>query len=140
MSHKVAVVCDPGIDGAFAVALALHDPALDVVGLLATAGNVSADPSVGAHTLAFFPCNSTGGLSTPAIATQVSGSTILAWVGRGIENNFSNAVPFDNQSNNYALVGAIPTWPHSKGWGYGPSGGLGLVVLVLIILLLMGRI
>ncbi len=39
-----------------------------------------------------------------------------------------------------ALVGAIPTWPHSKGWGYGPSGGLGLVVLVLIILLLMGRI
>jgi inosine-uridine nucleoside N-ribohydrolase len=43
MSHKIAVLCDPGIDGAFAVALALHEPALDVVGLLATAGNVSAE-------------------------------------------------------------------------------------------------
>lgn len=38
------------------------------------------------------------------------------------------------------LVGAVPTWPHSKSWGYGPSGGLGLVAVVLIILLLMGRI
>ena len=38
------------------------------------------------------------------------------------------------------LLGALPTWPHSRGWGYRPSGGLGLVVLVLIILLLMGRI
>ncbi len=38
------------------------------------------------------------------------------------------------------LVGAVPTWPHSKGWGYGPSGGLGLVVVILIVLLLMGRI
>ena len=38
------------------------------------------------------------------------------------------------------LVGAIPTWPHSKGWGYGPSGGLGLVVIVIVVLLLMGRI
>ena len=39
-----------------------------------------------------------------------------------------------------ALIGVIPTWPHSRGWGYGPSGGVGLVVLILIILLLMGRI
>ena len=39
-----------------------------------------------------------------------------------------------------ALVGAIPTWPHSRGWGYGPSGGVGLIVLILIILLVMGRI
>ena len=39
-----------------------------------------------------------------------------------------------------ALVGALPTWPHSRGWGYYPSGGLGLIVLVLIILLLLGRI
>ena len=39
-----------------------------------------------------------------------------------------------------ALVGAIPAWPHSRSWGYGPSGGLGLVVIVLIVLLLMGRI
>ena len=38
------------------------------------------------------------------------------------------------------LVGAIPTWPHSKNWGYYPSGGLGLVLLIVIILLLMGRI
>jgi hypothetical protein len=38
------------------------------------------------------------------------------------------------------LIGAIPSWPHSKGWGYGPSGGVGLVVLILIILLLMGKI
>jgi hypothetical protein len=38
------------------------------------------------------------------------------------------------------LVGAIPAWPHSRGWGYGPSGGLGLVLLILLVLLLMGRI
>jgi hypothetical protein len=38
------------------------------------------------------------------------------------------------------LVGAIPTWPHSRKWGYYPSGGLGLVLLILIILLLLGRI
>jgi membrane protein YdbS with pleckstrin-like domain len=38
------------------------------------------------------------------------------------------------------LVGALPTWPYSSGWGYWPSGGLGLVLLILIILLLMGRI
>ena len=38
------------------------------------------------------------------------------------------------------LVGAIPTWPHSKGWGYGPSGGLGLIVIILIVLLLLGRL
>jgi hypothetical protein len=39
-----------------------------------------------------------------------------------------------------ALVGVIPTWPHSRSWGYAPSGGLGLVVLILVILLVMGRI
>jgi hypothetical protein len=38
------------------------------------------------------------------------------------------------------LVGALPTWPYSSGWGYYPSGGLGLILLVLIILLVMGRI
>lgn len=38
------------------------------------------------------------------------------------------------------LIGALPTWPHSSNWGYGPSGGLGLVVVILIVLLLMGRI
>jgi hypothetical protein len=38
------------------------------------------------------------------------------------------------------LVGALPTWPHSKSWGYYPSGGLGLVLAILIVLLLLGRI
>lgn len=38
------------------------------------------------------------------------------------------------------LVGALPSWPHSRKWGYYPSGGLGLIVLILIILLLLGRI
>jgi hypothetical protein len=38
------------------------------------------------------------------------------------------------------LLGALPTWPHSKNWGYAPSGSLGLVVLILIILIVMGRI
>jgi len=38
------------------------------------------------------------------------------------------------------LVGALPAWPYSSGWGYWPSGGLGLVLLILIVLLLMGRI
>jgi Protein of unknown function (DUF3309) len=38
------------------------------------------------------------------------------------------------------LLGAIPTWSHSRSWGYGPSGGLGVVVLILVILLLTGRI
>ncbi len=38
------------------------------------------------------------------------------------------------------LIGAIPSWPHSKGWGYGPSGGLGLIVIILLILVLTGRL
>jgi hypothetical protein len=38
------------------------------------------------------------------------------------------------------LVGALPTWPHSRSWGYYPSGGVGLILLILIILLLLGRI
>ncbi|QKE64067.1 DUF3309 domain-containing protein [Aquipseudomonas campi] len=38
------------------------------------------------------------------------------------------------------LIGAIPAWPHSRSWGYAPSGGLGLVVIILIILVLLGRI
>jgi hypothetical protein len=38
------------------------------------------------------------------------------------------------------LIGAVPSWPHSRSWGYGPSGGLGLILLIVIILLLMGRI
>jgi hypothetical protein len=38
------------------------------------------------------------------------------------------------------LIGAIPSWPYSRGWGYYPSGGLGLVLIVVIVLLAMGRI
>jgi uncharacterized protein DUF3309 len=38
------------------------------------------------------------------------------------------------------LVGALPTWPYSGGWGYYPSGGLGLIVLIVVILLLTGRL
>lgn len=38
------------------------------------------------------------------------------------------------------LIGAIPSWPHSRNWGYGPSGGLGLLVVIIVVLLLMGRL
>jgi hypothetical protein len=38
------------------------------------------------------------------------------------------------------LLGVIPTWPHSRNWGYGPSGGLGLILLIVLILLLTGRL
>ena len=38
------------------------------------------------------------------------------------------------------LVGALPTWPHSRQWGYFPSGGIGLILLILLILLLLGRL
>lgn len=40
----------------------------------------------------------------------------------------------------FLLVGAVPRWPHSRNWGYYPSGGLGIILLVLVILLLMGRL
>ena len=39
-----------------------------------------------------------------------------------------------------ALLGVLPSWPHSRSWGYGPSGGVGLVVVVLLVLVLMGHI
>lgn len=38
------------------------------------------------------------------------------------------------------LLGVIPSWPHSRSWGYGPSGGLGVVVIIVIVLLVMGRL
>jgi hypothetical protein len=38
------------------------------------------------------------------------------------------------------LIGALPSWPYSSGWGYYPSGGIGLVLLIIVVLLLMGRI
>ncbi len=38
------------------------------------------------------------------------------------------------------LIGAVPTWPHSRGWGYAPSGVLGVVVVILLVLMLLGRL
>jgi hypothetical protein len=38
------------------------------------------------------------------------------------------------------LIGALPTWPYSQGWGYYPTGGIGLILIIILILLLMGRI
>jgi hypothetical protein len=38
------------------------------------------------------------------------------------------------------LIGALPSWPYSSGWGYYPSGGLGLIIVILLILVLMGRV
>lgn len=38
------------------------------------------------------------------------------------------------------LIGAVPSWPHSRGWGYWPSGGIGLILVIVLILLLLGRI
>lgn len=38
------------------------------------------------------------------------------------------------------LIGALPTWPYSRGWGYYPTGGLGLIIIIILVLLLMGRI
>ncbi len=38
------------------------------------------------------------------------------------------------------LIGAVPAWPHSRNWGYYPSGGLGLILIILVILLLLGRL
>lgn len=38
------------------------------------------------------------------------------------------------------LIGVIPSWPHSRNWGYGPSGGIGLILIIVVVLLLMGRL
>jgi hypothetical protein len=38
------------------------------------------------------------------------------------------------------LIGVFPAWPHSSGWGYGPTGGIGLVVVIVLVLLLMGKL
>jgi hypothetical protein len=40
----------------------------------------------------------------------------------------------------FMLVGAFPAWPHSQSWGYGPSGGLGLVLIIVVVLLLLGKL
>ena len=106
---------------------------INLFALLLFASDGPASPALGAHAVAFFPCNSTGGLSTPAIATQNSGSTILAWVGRGNTNGFI-AAPLDNKTNTYALVGMhdySPLYPGSGEALYTVSaaaGGSGHVV------------
>lgn len=38
------------------------------------------------------------------------------------------------------LIGAVPTWPHSRSWGYAPSGGLGLILIIILVLVLLGRV
>jgi len=38
------------------------------------------------------------------------------------------------------LIGVFPAWPHSRGWGYGPSGGLGLILIILLVLMLLGKL
>jgi hypothetical protein len=69
--------------------------------------NSTAAPTVGAHTLAFFPCNSSGGLTTSSVMTRISGSTLLAWVGRGDTNGFTGTVPLDNKTNSFKLIGSV---------------------------------
>jgi hypothetical protein len=40
----------------------------------------------------------------------------------------------------FMLIGSIPAWPHSRGWGYYPTGGIGMILVVIVVLLLLGRI
>ena len=54
------------------------------------------------------------------------------------DGNGNNPAHFTDSSTR--VVGALPAWPHSRAWGYYPSGGLGLVLLIVVVLLLMGRI
>jgi hypothetical protein len=79
--------------------------------------NSTAAPTVGAHTLAFFPCNSSGGLTTSPITTRISGCTLLGWVGRGDTNGFTGTVPLDNKTNSFKLIGSVhdysPLYPES---------------------------
>src|SRR5450432_4164696 len=79
----------------------------------------TASPTLGAHVLAYYDCAGSNGLSTPAITTQASGSTILAWVGRGDISQFTSAtVPNDNKGNTYALIGTL----HDYSPNYAGSG------------------
>ena len=73
-----------------------------------------AAPMLGSHAMMFYNCNGTGDISTPAVTTQTTGSTILAWVGRGTLNAFTP--PTDNKTNVYSLLGQIhqyTVWPNS---------------------------
>lgn len=72
--------------------------------------------SLGAHALAWYPCGTTGSLSTSPVVTQNSNSTLLAWVARGHIDDFS-AVPTDNKGNVFSMIGTVhdysPYWPTS---------------------------
>jgi hypothetical protein len=86
--------------------------------MLFCVSKVTANPTVGAHVLAYYSCGSSGGLSTPAITTQASGSTFLAWVGRGDVNQFTTAtIPTDNKGNTFVRLGRVhnysPAYPGS---------------------------
>jgi hypothetical protein len=85
-------------------------------------------PTIGAHALAFYPCIGfagwlwrtlkSGGISTPSIITEASGSTMLTWVGRGKLRAFtSSTLPTDNKGNAYRMIGSVhdfsPLWPNS---------------------------
>jgi hypothetical protein len=85
-------------------------------------------PTIGAHALAFYPCIGfagwlwrtvkSGGISTPSMITEASGSTMLTWVGRGKIRAFtSSTVPTDNKGNAYRMIGSVhdflPLWPNS---------------------------
>ena len=89
---------------------------------------VTGFPTIGAHALAFYPCIGftgwlwrtlkSGGISTPSMITQASGSTMLTWVGRGKIRAFtSSTVPTDNKGNAYRMIGSVhdfsPLWPNS---------------------------
>lgn len=72
--------------------------------------------SLGAHAIAWYPCNSNGTLTTAPITTQTSNSTLLAWVARGVIGDFT-AVPTDNKGNVFNMIGTVhdysPYWPTS---------------------------
>jgi hypothetical protein len=75
-------------------------------------------PVLGAHALAFYRCGGTGGLATAPVTTQSSGSTILAWIGRGKLSTLTTATtPTDNKGNVYSRLGSVqtysPLWPSS---------------------------
>lgn len=95
--------------------------------LLVLSSNGTASPTLGAHVLAFYTCeNTNGNLVAPAIATQSSGSTILAWVAVGHINTFSGEDPLDSYGNSYGMVGAINTYAPDY-----PSSGAALFAVPL---------
>jgi len=70
-----------------------------------------------------------------AVANHTMAEQLLLWLGRRSRSMLLLLILLI-----VLLFATVPAWPYSRGWGYYPSGGLGLVVLILVILLLMGRI